>query len=255
MVSLSRLVGRRPPVPGRLELVHTLRSGVTVRVRSESDWWVYNEIFVEGDYDPAIDTLASPAAAGGSPVVLDLGANVGLFAARVVHRLAPAGIAAEVISVEGSPSVYRELVERVGEVQVPPVAIRPVHGLVGSRSGRATISEVDFGARNTLVPQHNAGIAPVSKMAHHDVDFVDLDALTGHRPVGLIKCDVEGSEQQLIETYGDTLLRRTAAAVFELHHDLCQAERCVELLEAAGLRVVDSRDQQDATSLVLLTRR
>jgi len=40
----------------------------------------------------------------------------------------------------------------------------------------------------------------------------------------VLKADVEGPELRLIENYGD-LLGRVRAAVFELHHDFCDAER------------------------------
>ena len=68
----------------RRRLQHTLPSGVRVEIGSPSDWFVYNEVFVDGEYDAVLDALiASPAP---SPIVLDLGANVGLFTLRLMDR-------------------------------------------------------------------------------------------------------------------------------------------------------------------------
>jgi FkbM family methyltransferase len=256
------LRGSQPPAPdvdpwGPVDLTHTLASGVTVRVRSQSDWWVYNEVFVESEYDSAIDLLVTPHDGTGRPLVLDLGANVGFFAARVVDRLTTlwSRTGAELILVEGSPTVFQQLETRIPDLGAPGFVISAVNALVGRREGSGKISEVGFGARNTMIPCHNTGIMPVSEMTHHDVPFVDLTTLVGpDRRIALLKCDIEGSEQAVLDTYGTDLLLRTDAAVFEFHHRLCDVPHCLEILAESGLEVISTVEQQDETSLVLLTR-
>ncbi len=55
----------------------TLRSGVKLRVSSPSEWELFNEIFVECEYDEAVRRALSSVS---SPVhVVDLGANVGFL--------------------------------------------------------------------------------------------------------------------------------------------------------------------------------
>lgn len=248
-----------------LDLAHTLKSGVEVRVCSQSDWWVYNEVFVDGVYDEAIDVLLSRVDAAAlptrasktRPLVVDLGANVGFFAARVIDVVASSEVVSgvDLVLIEGSPTVYDELSRRLSGLQSDFADIRVEHALAGERGGSATIAEVAFGARNTLRPEHNSGIKPVGEMQTHEVRFVDLDVLIGwDTRVSLLKCDIEGSEGLLIESYHDTLLPRTDAAVFEFHHELCDVSRCIDLLTGAGLDVVSSADQHDGTSLVLLSR-
>jgi FkbM family methyltransferase len=259
---LRRLLrlGDAQPTPdpwNAIDLSHTFKSGVTVSIRSMSDWYVFNEVFVEADYDPAIDLLTRRSDKQTRPLVLDLGANVGYFAARVVDRLTiqRAGEYADLILVEGSPTVFRQLEERIPGMAVGDFAVSATNALVGQREGSGTISEVEFGARNTMMPSHNAGISPLSQMSHHEVSFVDLAALVGSRRIALLKCDVEGSEQRFVETYLSDLLPRTDAAVFELHHRLCDVPRCLEILSDCGLELVSSVDQKDETSLVLLARK
>lgn len=241
-----------------MDLSHTLESGVVVKVKSDSDWWVFNEVFVDGDYDEAIELAVSHSPESVSPFVLDLGSNVGFFAARFVDKflgLRP-GAAAELLLVEGSPGVYDDLSGRVEQLRVPGITIEAVNGLIGDREGSGTISEVAFGARNTVHPEHNAGIEPVSEMAHHRVSFVDLAASVGNsKRISLLKCDIEGSEETFLETYRTDLLPITEVAVFELHRTLCDTRRCLSILDEAGLKVVSSVDQQDDTALVVLERR
>jgi len=72
----------------RLNLEHTLNSGLTLKVASKGEWWAYNEIFVNGEYDVPTQTALENSSA--KPfVVLDLGANVGYFAFRVFDLIAP----------------------------------------------------------------------------------------------------------------------------------------------------------------------
>ena len=259
---LRRLLrlGESPPNPDpwqAIDLSHTFRSGVTVVIRSLSDWYVFNEVFVEADYDPAIDLLARRNDPKERPLVLDLGANVGFFAARLIDRLTAwrAGEAADLVLVEGSPTVFRQLESRVAGITIGDFSVSATNALVGQRQGSGTISEVDFGARNTMMPSHNAGIIPVSEMSHHEVPFVDLATIVDpSRRVSLLKCDIEGSEQAFIETYRSDLLERTDIAVFEFHHRLCDVSLCLSILSECGLEVISSIGQQDETSLALLGR-
>jgi len=203
-----------------LDLSHQLASGVTVRVRNLSDWWVFNEVFVDNGYDPAIDLFLNRTDASTRGLVLDLGANVGFFTARVIDKSistnAKSGV--DLVLVEGSPTVFGELETRLAGFVSDFSSISPVNALVGPRSGSGTISEVDFWGRNTVFPEHNSEIVPISEMPKHRVPFVDLTALIEpSRRIGLLKCDVEGSEQLFLENYQSDLLGRVDAAVFEFH--------------------------------------
>src|SRR5687768_2408116 len=71
---------------GYLNLRRTLCSGIEIDLQSFADWCVYNDIFVEGEYDSAInDSLKSRTSQNFR--VVDLGANVGFFTLRVLDRL------------------------------------------------------------------------------------------------------------------------------------------------------------------------
>jgi len=228
-------------------LEHSLPTGLKIEVANRGEWWAYNEIFVNGDYDIPIEAaLASRSAT--SFVVLDLGASVGFFSFRVVdlirrHHLET--IAPEITMVEGSPETFRVLEHRVQSQHLAATNLRMVQGLVGHRTGSAPMRESALRNRSTIVD-----VPPGEGV---NVAFVDLNLLmAGKSEIDLVKCDIEGAELLFIENYGD-LLRKAKHAVFELHHHQCDTIKCVSMLEALGFRqeVVQSGD---AFSLIYFSR-
>jgi FkbM family methyltransferase len=220
----KRLVAARP------ELKWTVKSGLTIRVAGDSDWVIYNDIFVDGEYDGPIRAALGSAPAGRKMRVLDVGANVGFFTLRLLDLLRRGDADSprvSVVLVEGSPKVGAELERRLLGDNSLDGAVCIVKGLAGERTGSARIAENDFHAMNSIFFDRTADFV--------EVDFVDLDSLVGAgEEIDLLKCDIEGAELRLIENYPD-LLRRTRAAVFELHHGRCDTERCRRLLHEAGL--------------------
>lgn len=229
-----------------LDLRWKTASGVHLAVTGHPDWYLYNEIFVEGEYDApialALARLPSPA-----PLhVLDLGGNVGFFTLRLVDRLRRAHPEQpfRVTLVEGSPRLFREAQRRVLEANGLGAHVRLVHGLVGEREGSARLQEEDFHPRNTV-----SGTGSGTR-----VDYVDLETLLPpDAPVDLLKCDIEGSEERFAESYG-ALLRRVRTAVVELHPDLCDAGRTLRLFADAGLGEARKLREDPDTQVFLLTR-
>ena len=213
-----------------LNLEHTLDSGLTVKVASKGEWWIYNDIFVNGEYDVPIQAALS--AASEKPfVVLDLGANVGYFAFRVldlIRRQHLDAIVPDITMVEGSPTTFAELESRIGSQQLAPASVQMIHGLVGRRTGSALIRESAVHVKS--------GIVDVPAGRGVNVAFVDVDSLMKDKTeIDLLKCDIEGSELMFIENYGD-LLHKVKHAVFELHHDQCDTKKCMAILESLGFR-------------------
>ena len=102
----------------RLNPSWTLNSGLVIRVLNYNDWMIYNDIFVEREYDAAIEDLLRETDSPRPLQVLDLGGNVGFFTLRLAHLLLQAGRSDfRVTMVEGSPSTYPELLERLGQIK------------------------------------------------------------------------------------------------------------------------------------------
>lgn len=211
----------------RADLRWRLDSGVEIRVASQTDWGIYNDIFVEKEYDRALEeTLRAAAQSGVSPRLLDLGSNVGYFLLRAMHlhRKVAGETTLATVGIEGSPKNFRELQARVGP-QSPQA--RLYHGLVGSRSGAGTIWEHPFHGMTQ--------VAPKALGTPRQVEFVDLMAvIRDWAAVDLLKCDIEGSEETVLRNYPD-LLVKTNRLIIEFHSALVDVPACRELIRAAGL--------------------
>jgi FkbM family methyltransferase len=212
-----------------LDLDYTLRSGITIKVASKGEWWTYNDIFVNGEYDLPIQIALQSRSPEHPFTVLDLGANLGYFTLRVVDLMRQSALetlACDMTLVEGSPATCRELQDRLRLQNVPLLNLRVIHGLVGQRKGNGVIHESALHVKNTIMDTGQRGGARV--------DFVDLyQTMENRSKIDLLKCDVEGAELLFIQNYGD-LLRGVKNAVFEFHHEQCDMTECVELLEQLG---------------------
>ncbi len=210
-----------------LRLSHTLTTGIKIEISSMADWAIYNDIFVSGEYDLAIRKAFDSSS--GVCRILDLGANVGLFAKRVFHiqREAFANTPVEIICVEGLPQTYGKLQRQFPQLLQSESACL-LHGLAGERSGSAVLQPNPFHAMTGLAHSRcrRGGI---------EVDFVDLSQATdGWSTIDLLKCDIEGAEGLVIDNYPD-LLQRTKLAIFEFHLDRVNRNKCAANILACGL--------------------
>jgi len=219
-----------------LHLEHKLRSGLTVKVQSMGEWWVYNDIFVDGEYDLAIQKATQKAFDGSGDsrlfTVLDLGANVGYFAFRLLDLLGPSKL--DITMVEGSPKTFAELTARIAAAEIQPAQKTLICGLAGERNGTAFIRESAIHVKSTLM--HDATAKGT------EVRFADLDeAMRNKAQIDLLKCDIEGSELMFVRNYPD-LLRKVRTAIFELHHEQCDTKEAVRILSELGFCETQLKD-------------
>ena len=217
-----------------LHLEHKLRSGLTVRVQSMGEWWVYNDVFVDGEYDLAIQKAHALSGPEDSRLftVLDLGANVGYFAFRLLDLLGPNRL--DITMVEGSPKTFADLTARFEAAEIQPAHKTLILGLAGERNGTAFIRESAIHVKSTLM--HDATAKGT------EVRFADLDeAMRNKAQIDLLKCDIEGSELMFIRNYPD-LLRKVRTAVFELHHEQCDTKEAARILSELGFCETPLRD-------------
>jgi FkbM family methyltransferase len=208
-------------------LEYALPSGLRVGITSPSDWYVYNEIFVERQYDAVIDPFIARAPT--DTWVLDVGANVGYFTARLVDRWVTArgDASLHVVCVEGAPQTFRQLVGHLAQPRLAAMCTAHL-GLAGRRSGTAHISCSANSGVNSIVDRSPS-------FFRAEVPFLDLATLVpADARIGLLKVDIEGAEEILLENYRD-LMSRVDVVVIELHHLFCDTERCRRLLAEAGL--------------------
>lgn len=226
----------------KVALTTQLASGLHVEITSPGEWYVFNEVFVNQVYDAAIHKALESS--GGTLNVLDLGANVGMFTLRLFDLAKERGRIRAVL-VEGAPSVHRELERRLSTQPLPHQNIQTINALAGQKSGREYIN-VNKHPVNSSV---HARTETVERIA---VDYMDLNPLFDS--IDLLKCDIEGAELEFIETYPG-LLSKTRVAIFELHHELCDTVRCLDLLSRSGFsKQIVISDDEPAISLHLFWR-
>lgn len=232
------------------DLGRVLHSGVRIEVASPSDWTIYNEVFADGEYDPALDRLLSRTDEERGLRILDLGANVGYFSLRAADRLLRSPLGGtdwELTLVEASRGLVAEIERRLLSQSLLAHRVRVVHGLVGRRSGTGLLQERGCHFSNSAVEGLTAG----GGLA---VPYVDLGALYPPGvPIDLLKCDIEGSELAFLESYAD-LLDRVGIAVVELHHQHCDTARCLEILRSAGFVGEQRLREDDRVSVELYWR-
>ncbi len=229
-----------------MRLCWTLESGLLVEVRSVAEWVIYNDIFVNGEYDLPIRAVARSCTENRLEI-LDIGANVGFFTLRAADYLLRRKPMTQfsITLVEGSPSVYRRLQSRIGKQSLLTGRVRAVRGLAGRRSGFGRIRERTFHVMNAVTTKPFVG---------RRVRYVDFTGLpTPRGTVDLMKCDIEGHELVFFENNFE-LLCRTRLAVVELHHERCDTDGCVRVLGNAGLSTDRQLRSGDGYSVHLFSR-
>ena len=129
-------------------------------------------------------------------IVLDVGANVGLYTLMVAGMPKWKG---KVYAVEASPQEFKKLSAVVSKNRLKNVEL--INAAAGYEEGHLFFEEslVGYGALNRIVDSN----APIRDGSHRiSIPVISLDRLLKNQEyptVGLIKLDVEGSEMQVLE--------------------------------------------------------
>lgn len=180
------------PSPVATALVTTGRGRFTVRIPERETWRLRN-LLQRREYGGLPPRVLSAA-----PVVLDVGANVGVFAAYacLAYR------AAAVHSFEPAPATLELL--RANAAQFPAVAVHPFGLGRADAQVELYLDRANSGA-NSVRPRHarNARARVPVPIRHAGAvwDELGLDA------VDVLKVDTEGCEVEVLEALGPRLDR------------------------------------------------
>jgi FkbM family methyltransferase len=178
--------------------------------------------------------------------VVDLGANVGFFLLRFLDLARSAGWRGnlEGFAVEGVPETFSKLRHRLtGYPELE--GLECIQGLVGKRSGAAYIGI----GENPL-----AAAAGKKLPGTEQVRYVDVQQrLERLGELDLLKCDIEGSEGDVLDGYPD-LLRMSRVLIIEFHPLLCDPRTLEERISAAGLELIAERAGFEATRTCIYAR-
>jgi FkbM family methyltransferase len=208
----------------------------------------FAQVFLFDEYE--VGGLRLPA----EPRVVDVGANVGLFAWRVA-ALWPQ---ARILALEPARDNHARLERMLAALGVRGRAVRAA---AGRRAGRATLylrSSVTHSLRPDWHPDLDRGAGV------EDVEVVTVDGAVdaaGFDRVDLLKVDVEGAELDVLAG-AEATLARTRYVVLE-YHSRELGEACANLLAARGFRCRHKRfwgaraagDREDQEGILLAARR
>jgi FkbM family methyltransferase len=182
---------------------YTLRAdGRTVLLRhGKIDVWTFTELFLLELYAPPAP-VAEQLAAVREPVVLDLGANIGMFGLDALRRYPGARITAYEPDAE-SAVIHRRLIERNGEQD----RWRLVEACAGAEDGTVTfLPGQETESRIVEAPVAGAVTLPME------------DVLPAVASADLVKLDIEGGEWALL---ADPRFGAARTVVLEYHPPGC----------------------------------
>jgi FkbM family methyltransferase len=178
--------------------------------------------------------------------VVDAGAHIGYFTLLAAAR------GAEVVAIEPNPATFRALRQNVDGNRFSNV--RCVNVALGRDHATASLEvPAVYDGTSSLLPGR-AKPAPGLGMERILVPQLPLDELEQDPPgADWLLIDVEGAEDAVLEGGAGTL-RQAKRVILEVTRGVT-ADRCRQLLEEAGLVIVDRRPQSDTTEYWFAVRR
>lgn len=161
---------------------------------------VLRDVYLERVYD-------RPFRLDDHGVVLDLGANIGVFSMIAATSLVPHG---RVIAVEPNPAVLSVLEENV--LANCFRNIRVISGAVAVEPGTIALRLAQHSLRSTT-----AGSGRGVSVTVPAVSFSELVTMAGR--IELVKCDIEGAEWRIIYESDERIWSRIKRVAMEFHID------------------------------------
>lgn len=174
-------------------------------------------------------------------VVIDAGANVGIFSMVAAMMVGPTG---EVYSIEPHPKTFEYLRLHIADNQASHVKVFQL--ALGDRSGSVNFSDnTDNDDLNHIVAEEAGGIT---------VPMRRLDDLLIANSVDLLKIDVEGYELIVLESAA-SLLPRVRCVLFEVEDEKCRrfgrgALELLSFVRSQGFRLLRIVGDSAADALV-----
>lgn len=185
------------------------RRPLELRFEGKGDFTAFYEIFLEGSYDPLLEQIRE------GDVVLDAGANVGLFSLLASERVGPRGL---VIAVEPNPANFASLSRHVRDNHCANVRIHQL--AIGDRSDQE-VTMAGTGVRAKIVRWEPSTPKSGGEYTVKTVTIADLLRQEGVR-LDFLKMDIEGAERVALAHMGPALEGLRAVAI-EVHDPAAKA--------------------------------
>jgi FkbM family methyltransferase len=217
--------------------VYRLKDGTWVHLRGgTTDSKVFDEVFIDQIYAPFANAIPYELR---SPVLVDLGANIGLSALFLERRLR----FDRIVAVEPDPENVKALRRNLENAVAEPTVIQAFAS--GSR-GFAALHDAGYGAWGLRMGEESSTGVPVML----------LTDLLPEVPGGvLLKCDIEGGEEHIFPQIAkwDSLV---SFIIIELHTEFLSWEQLLSSLEGSNYQWhVHGRVPPEAVLAVLALER
>ena len=231
---MRRREKKRRKIEARTELAQTdYPAGLILWNTPDGPYWMPDrplsrgalaDMIAEQDFDQYRDANVGVHA---GDVVLDCGANVGVFTRRALESRA-----ALVVAFEPSPATA-ECLRRNFAAEIAAGRVRVYEGGVWSRDDVLTMNIGDSPAGDSIVDLHRRDVRAGSDVSVTTIDRIvrDFDLPS----VDFIKMDIEGAEREALVGGMETLRRflpRLALSVYHLPDDPAVLTRLVESVAA-----------------------
>jgi FkbM family methyltransferase len=204
-----------------LRLLH-FRDGLNVICRGGTqDWDVVSELAVNDGYELAFEHLKRQK---GNPVVLDFGANIGVFSLLAAQR----SPGAQIHAYEPAPANLRmlELHRLANEPLAARIQLHPE--AVG---GQTRMADFFYDAHNPQASRlESAGPAGFKVQIRALAEIMDTLA----QPVALVKMDIECAEYEVIQQTPEPVWSQIAGISVELHHNPNGSYQAQDFLRRVG---------------------
>ena len=196
-----------------------LANGHVIPVRDFMTLYIYKEIFIDRCYDLTLDQSA--------PVIVDIGANSGLFALRL-KQLYPS---AKISCYEPFPPNFVQLQNTISVNKLESVT--PIQKAVGARPGR---TKLYIHKRN--MGGHSFYATEALNTDHVDVEVIDLPSILGdlQHDVDLLKLDCEGAEFDILMSLRMADARKIRRIIVETTSDLYDVDQLNAQMTSLGYR-------------------
>lgn len=215
----------------------TYRAGNVKCTARPKDWWAVEEMLYQCEYDFILPLLATRQ----PPMVLDVGANIGMFAIAAIRL----NSSCKVLSVEPSQDTY-ELLE--GNCKLNNSAHWRTHrAALWKEDGQIAFENRAYSTSSRIA----AG--PSISTEYEQVPCLSLASLLKMvecKEIDLLKLDIEGAEEAAL-TGQETLLRKVAALIVEVHPPASSLESIVAILRGVYRHVYTVLGRKSSKPLLL----
>jgi FkbM family methyltransferase len=175
---------------------------------------LFDEIWIRQSYLPVAWTAAATtgtATRAGGPIVVDVGANVGVFCLWAARRLG----AARIVAVEPSPRMARALRANLERNNLEHVTV--LEAALGAERGQAVLYKRGAEVMDTLFQRDNYGsrFEPAGTVKIVTLEDVFTDLEINH--CELLKLDCEGAEYEILFGASDAALAKVRHIAAEYH--------------------------------------